>query len=64
MCFSGISFLLLFYKPTITFIDWSFLCQWANVQNQQGITFIFIFILWTILIYTSNMYIYTYIFIV
>ncbi len=24
-------------KPTIKIIDWSFLCQWANVQNQQGI---------------------------
>ncbi len=24
-------------KPTVKIIDWSFLCQWANVQNQQGI---------------------------
>ncbi len=24
-------------KPTIKMIDWSFLCQWANLQNQQGI---------------------------
>ncbi len=22
---------------TIKIIDWSYLCQWANVQNQQGI---------------------------
>ncbi len=28
-------------KPTIKIIDWSFLCQWANVQNQQGIKFFF-----------------------
>ncbi len=21
-------------KPTIKIIDWSFLCQWANIQNQ------------------------------
>ncbi len=24
-------------KPSIKIIDWSFLCQWANVQNQQVI---------------------------
>ncbi len=24
-------------KPIIKIIDWSFLCQWANIQNQQGI---------------------------
>ncbi len=24
-------------KPTIKIIDWSFLCLWANIQNQQGI---------------------------
>ena len=24
-------------KHTIKIIDWSFICQWANVQNQQGI---------------------------
>ena len=28
-------------KPTIKIIDWSFLCQWANVQNQQGIKYFF-----------------------
>ncbi len=28
-------------KPTIKMIDWSFLCQWANVQNQQGIKYFF-----------------------
>ncbi len=28
-------------KPTIQIIDWSFLCQWANVQNQQGIKWFF-----------------------
>ncbi len=26
-------------KPTITIIDWSFLCRWANIHNQQGIHF-------------------------
>ncbi len=29
------------YKPTIKIIDWSFLCQWANVQNHQGIKYFF-----------------------
>ncbi len=28
-------------KPTINIIDWSFLCQWANMQNQQGNKYIF-----------------------
>ncbi len=28
-------------KPTIKIIDWPFLCQWANVQNQQGINLCF-----------------------
>ncbi len=28
-------------KPTIKIIDWSFLCQWANVQNQQRIKYYF-----------------------
>ncbi len=28
-------------KPTIKIIDWSFLCQWANIQNQQGIKYFF-----------------------
>ncbi len=28
-------------KPTLKIIDWSFLCQWANVQNQQGIKYFF-----------------------
>ncbi len=26
-------------KPTTKIIDWSFLCQWANIQNQQGIKY-------------------------
>ena len=26
-------------KPTIKIIDWSFLCQWANVQNQQRLKY-------------------------
>ncbi len=26
-------------KPTITIIDWSFICRWANIHNQQGIFF-------------------------
>ncbi len=29
------------YKPTIKIIDWSLLCQWANIQNQQGIKYFF-----------------------
>ena len=28
-------------KPTIKIIDWQFLCQWANIQNQQGIKYFF-----------------------
>ncbi len=26
-------------KPTTKIIDWSFLCLWANIQNQQGIKY-------------------------
>ncbi len=41
MFFSGFFLLLfclsLFKKPTIKIIDWSFLCLWTNVQNQQEI---------------------------
>ncbi len=40
-------------KPTIKIIDWSFLCQWANVKNQQGINIFFplyIFLRFTIII--------------
>ncbi len=39
-------------RPTIKIIDWSFLCQWANVQNQQGIKLFF-----------SPLYVYIYIYI-
>ncbi len=28
-------------KPTIKIIDWSFLGHWTNIQNQQGIKYIF-----------------------
>ncbi len=28
-------------KPTLTIIDWSFICQCANIQNQQGIKYVF-----------------------
>ena len=43
--FSGCFIILFHYsnKPTITIINWSFLCQWANVQNQQGIQIMFSF---------------------
>ncbi len=41
MCFSGFVVVILsltvLNKPTVIIIDRSFLCQWANVQNQQGI---------------------------
>ncbi len=44
MCFSGFCCYSVSHcsnKPTIKIIDWSFLCQWANVQNQQGIKYFF-----------------------
>ncbi len=45
MCFSGIfwcnSIIHCSNKPTIKIIDWSFLSQWINLQNQQGIKFFF-----------------------
>ncbi len=43
MRFSGFYFVVVLShgsnKPTIKIIGWSLLCQWANVQSQQGIKY-------------------------
>lgn len=32
---------MFFYEPTIRMTDIQFLYKWANLQNQQGITYLF-----------------------
>ncbi len=45
-------------EPTIKIIDWSFIFQWANVQNQQGVKCFFPTVYIYIYIY---MYVYMYV---